>query len=750
MACLVLFIGLSAFAQHPGIIPIPERMTWGNGQFVLKKSASIGCENASLRPAADYLAELLGKPTGYKFKRKTGKGTIQLALTTAGKPGSYTLTVDKKGVKILGNTYAGVISGISTLRQLLPEDVESDDVLKGKRWSLPFVSITDEPRFGWRGMMLDCSRHFFSKAEVERLLDVLALYKMNKFHWHLVDDQGWRIEIKKYPKLTSVGAWRHYNHQDSVCMQRLASEDMPNFTIDPAKVHQDANGKDVYGGFYTQQDIRDIVDYAAVRGIEVIPEIDMPGHSMIVVENYLDLSCFGKPTWGDWQSTPMCPGKDKVLEFCKDVWREVFDLFPSKYVHIGGDEVDFTNWKTCPDCQKRMKDHGLQTVQQLQAWFTHYMEDFFNKNGKQMIGWDEIVEGGLSSTSAVMWWRSWTPEAPKKAAAHGNPVICTPNNYFYMDYVAGSTAIPKIYGFDPYGIGVTPAQQHLVLGVQGNLWAEWVPNMNRVWYMGFPRMLAIAELGWSKSARMNLDDFNARLKPHFLRLQKAGVTYRIPDLEGFVERNSFVGTTTVKVSCPDPTAVIRYTTDGSVPQQDSPLYTAPITISESTNFIFRVFDPAGNKGDFKRCAYVKEDFAPAATEAGTADGLCAEWYDYAGANCAGIDSVPLNGTYSVPDVRIPSACKGNIGLIITGFITVPADGIYTFSLLSDDGSTLKIDGQLVVDNDQEHSPKELAGQKALRKGPHRIAVRYFDHNGGQLKLRVLDEKGNEAKVSYSN
>ena len=747
LLCLLFFV-MTAAAQRPALIPQPVKVEWGTGEFVLTKNATISCESAQLRPAATYLGEMLGKATGYKMSQRKSKGTIQLALSSVGKEDSYALRVHKNGVRIEGNTYRGVINGIATLRQLFSREIESQQPLATVRWTLPYVSISDEPRFDWRGMELDCSRHFFTKEEVKSLLDVLALYKINKFHWHLTDDQGWRIEIKKYPLLTDNGAWRTFNNQDFVCMARAKAEDNPELEIQSSKIRKNASGQEQYGGYYTQQDIREVVAYAAVRGIEIIPEIDMPGHALAVVANYEGLSCFKQTGWGKLFTTPMCPGKDKMLNFCKDVWQEIFELFPSKYVHIGGDEVDVKNWKACPDCQKRMKENGLKKEAQLQTWFNHAMEQFFNAHGKEMLAWDEVIEGGLTPNTIIMWWRTWKPQAPKQTTSHGNRLICTPNVEFYIDYEEDQNSIPKIYAFDPLGGGLTETEKALVLGVQGNLWTEWVPSFERMWYQAFPRMIAVAELGWSKPAVMNLQDFQHRLVAHYPRLQLLGVKYRIPDLMGFYHTNVFTDKGQVELQCQDPSAVIRYTTDGSIPQVDSKVYVGPFTVSETTNFTFRTFTKDGRKGDLVKASWIREDFAPSVSPSSVKPGLKAAWYDYAGADCAGIDKVQLNGSYEVAEVAIPQEASGNIGLVITGYVEVPADGIYTFALLSDDGSTLEIDGKMVVDNDGEHSAREITGQHAMKQGLHPLCVRYFDHNGGRLCLRILDKDGKEVKVRY--
>ena len=642
LVCCLLLAGATAMAQQPAIIPVPDQMTVGTGVWTIKKSATIGCDNAQLRPAAEYLSQMLSRATGYRFAVKNGKGDIRLTLANEGNAGAYRLSVTGKGVTIEGDTYRGVINAIATLRQLLPDDIESQQVV-ARTWTVPCVTITDAPRFEWRGMELDCSRHFFTVDEVYKLLDVLALYKIDKMHWHLTDDQGWRIEIKRYPLLTERGAWRIYNNQDTVCMKRAAEEDAPDLQVPVARTRRDDKGRTLYGGFYTQQQVRDIVAYAQVRGIEIIPEIDMPGHSLMAIDNYDGLSCFKQTGWGKLFTTPMCPGKDTMLEFCKNVWSEVFDLFPSRYVHIGGDEVDMKNWKTCPDCQKRMKDHHLTTEPQLQAWFNHYMEDFFTAHGKTMIGWDEIIAGGLTANSAVMWWRSWAADSPKQTTSHGNALICSPNSEFYIDYQEDRNSIPAIYRFDPVK-GLDAKEQQLVLGVQANLWTEWVPTMNRVWYQAFPRVIATAELGWSKPQTMNIDAFTSRLVAHLPRLQKMGVTYRIPDLTGFYNVNVFTDKGVVDVKCADPSATIRYTTDGSIPGVNAQLYAGPMTITETTHFTFRTFGPDNRKGDMVKCSYVKEDLAPAVTADSLKEGLQVAWHDYDGRDCAGIDQAALNGT----------------------------------------------------------------------------------------------------------
>lgn len=733
--------------KEVSIVPITNHLEESNGAFVLKSSTTIGVLDAELIPAAEYLSGILSPATGYDIKVKEGEGTITLALgDVQGKEGAYTLVSDANKVNITGNSYGGVIAGIESLRQLFPPEIESKQKVRGTDWAIPAVNIQDAPRFEWRGIMLDVSRHFYTKEEVKGLLDVMALYKMNKFHWHLTDDQGWRVEIKKYPLLTEKGAWRKFNSHDRECMRLAKSTDNPDYLIPEDKIRV-VEGDTLYGGFYTQADIKEVVEYAKVRGIDVVPEIDMPGHMLAAVSNYSGVSCTDEVGWGSIFSSPVCPGKDSALEFCKNVYSELIEMFPYKYVHIGGDEVEKANWKKCPDCQKRMRENKLKTEEELQSWFIHDMERFFTEKGKDMIGWDEIIEGGLSKTATVMWWRSWVKDAATKATAQGNKVIFTPNGQFYLDYQEDKNSMPNIYNLDMME-GLTSEQQALVMGVQGNIWCEWIPSNERMQYLAVPRLLAIAELGWSNPDRKDWNDFAKRLSVQFERLNIMNINYRIPDLDGFNTINAFIGEGTINVTCMDPTAEIHYTTDGSTPTLQSPKYEGPIKVTETTDFTFCTFRPSGKRGDMVNTRYIKSEYAPSVTTAPSNPGLKAVWHEFTGNKCADIEQAKVNGTYSIEDVMIPKKVKGNIGLIIKGYFNAPQDDIYTFALLSDDGSTLIIDGEQVIDNDGPHGPREVIGQKALSKGYHPMEVRYFDQNGGQLKLKVTGSDGKEIPFTH--
>jgi hexosaminidase len=383
------------------------------------------------------------------------------------------------------------------------------------------VEIKDKPRFAWRGMLLDVSRHFFTKEEVEQILDALAMHKINVLHWHLVDDQGWRIEIKKYPRLTEVGAWRK----------------AIGFGLDPkASTAYGPDGR--YGGFYTQEDIREVVAYAAARHITIVPEIEMPGHSSAALAAYPQFSCNGGPFTTDVGGGVFpgvyCAGNDGTFDFLQNVLTEVFALFPSKYIHVGGDEVPTTSWEKCPKCQARKKAEGLTSDRQLESYFIQRMEKFINANGRSLIGWSEIREGGLAQNAALMDWIGGATEG----ASAGHDVVMTPEADCYLDHyqsrdhakeplaIGGFLPLRKIYGFDPIPAKLAPEFQSHILGAQGNLWAEYIPNLRHAEYMIFPRESALAEVAWSPKEARNFDDFLRRLEIDDRRLEQMGVNYR--------------------------------------------------------------------------------------------------------------------------------------------------------------------------------------------------------------------------------
>lgn len=726
------------------IIPLPSEIIYTDGGYVLDRSIAISVESDGYRPAAEYLGEIL-KPL-VRTARIVGEGRgadIEMRHDERLADGAYSLSVKDGGIVLTSGSYVGMISAAASLRQLMPADISD----AGKTF-VAAVEINDAPHFGWRGFMLDCSRHFWTKQEIKEILNVMSLYKLNKFHWHLTDDQGWRIEIKQYPELTEKGAWRNplTHNNDIECVRRAEENDDADMLL-PTDRMRETDGKTLYGGFYTQDDIREVLAYAAQRGIDVIPEIDMPGHSLQAIDNYPHLSCFGRPEWGEVFSTPLCPGKDTTLEFCRNVWSEILELFPYEYVNLGADEVEKHNWKKCPECQRRMAENGLVNENQLQSWFVKQMQESFTENGRKMIGWDEILDGGASSDATILWWRSWAKDVPARAAANGNAMIMCPNGWLYLDTQQSRITLDKSYSFEPLPASFTEEQASRILGVQGNLWCEFIPSIRRVHYQMFPRFFAVSELGWS--AVKDTENFNRRVLTHYARLDALGMGCRVPDLEGIYDRNVFTDTAFVNISCPYPGATIRWTSDGTFPNAESPEYTGSLALTESTDILFRTFRPDGSTGDITRAPYIKVEFADPVQAPVTAEGLTADWYDHSGETCLDIIQCRYNGRYYVDTVSIPEGVSGNIGLVLNGFLDIPADGIYTFWINSDDGSMLYIDGELIIDNDGPHPPLEKTGQTALRAGLHPMEILYFDSNGGGLSMGLVDESGRRIGMDKS-
>ncbi len=719
----------------PVLIPQPQEVNWTRGSYRLPAELRIGLSDPQLAPQGDYLSTALA-PYAAAVVSDTPQGDIELCLDPTLASEGYRLSAAKSGVRIEGGSPRGVVNGIATLRQLLPAGEGAEGVI-------PCVEVSDEPAFGWRGVMLDVSRHFFDKEEICSMLDQMARLKLNKFHWHLTDDQGWRIEIKSYPDLAGKGGWRHYNKHDTICLGRAARERNDDFLL-PEKYLRVEGTDTLYGGYYTQDEIREVVAYATERGIDVIPEIDMPGHFLQAIEYYPETTCFKPETWsGEAFSSPLCLGKDEVLVFCENIWKEVFELFPYEYVHIGGDEVNMKNWNKCPRCQARMRQEGLADGHALQAWFTHRMQRFFEANDRRMIGWDELLQGEVDSAATIMWWRPWVPESVSQATRLGCDVILCPQTWFYFSLEEDAGSLKRTCNYELVPDSLPAAQQDRILGVQGNVWAEKVPSWSRVEYLFYPRLLIVAEKGWCAPAQVSERDLMPRLLRYCERLDAEGVNYRIPSLENFHEFCVFTDSIRSTVTCPLPGAILRYTLDGSVPTVSSPLYTGPITFHDDALLQVRAFHPDGRTGDWVKIRYEKCDFA-APTEVGaTKPGLQTEWFFKRFPKCDAVGGARADGQCVVDSVQFPKVAQGRraTGIIFRGYINVPEDRIYTFELASNDGSLLRIDGRVVIDNDGEHTLVEKTGQAALSAGLHPLELRYFDYNGGRVTLALVDDEG---------
>ncbi|MEG1413725.1 MAG: family 20 glycosylhydrolase [Mucinivorans sp.] len=713
------------------LIPAPRSMEQTDGDFTLAKGATIAVADTTLAPVAQYMAQAIVNASGLQLSTTDGtKGDIVIKSGLDDQnPEAYRLTVDGQGITIECKEARGAIMAAATLAQLLPIDASN-----GAR--VPYVVINDSPRYSYRGLMLDVSRHFQDVEGVKHVLDLMARYKLNKFHWHLTDDQGWRIEIKQYPELTTKGAWRKWNWQDKQCMAYQKELDNPDFAI-PEKYIKIEGADTLYGGFYTQEDIREVVSYAAARGIDVLPELDMPGHLMAAIGGYPFISCKGVAQWGTSFSDPLCIGNDEAIQFVKNIYTEVASLFPYEYMHLGADEVEKTNWKSCAKCQKRIASEKLKDVNHLQAWFVHDMERHFNSLGKKMIGWDEILDGGLSPTATIMWWRDWAPDAVPTATAAGNKAIMSPCFNMYLDAWETKQTFQNTYNWEPVLPGMNKEQASNILGVQGNLWCETVPSMRRIEHQYFPRLLALAEIGWSEEGTKNWEEFSQRVESQIEWLDAHKVNYRIADLTGFENINVFTDTASVWVECPLPNITVRYTTDGSMPNITSPLLTAPLRLDSTTKFIFRGFRPDSTAGEMFRAEYRKEGYAKAKDTVLYGKGLKVKQYEYKGKLCKEIETAPFVSAYVLDSVNLKSELKGFVGLVGEGYVEVLRDGIYTFTLTSNDGSMLYVDGVELINNDTPHGDRTLSAQKALAKGLHKVRIEFFDmNNGGCLALKL--------------
>jgi hexosaminidase len=569
---LFLLLAHVATAQEVNIIPKPASVQVNPGNFTITKSTVIAVKDKKDRSSAEFLNEYLQQVYGFKLdiKKKASKNYIRLATRkasgTAAKD-AYALNVTKDGVAIEGDTYAGTFHGVQTLLQLLPAE-------KSTSLQIPAVAVQDAPRFEYRGMHLDVGRHMFPISFLKKYINYLALHKMNYFHWHLTEDQGWRIEIKKYPKLTEVGGYR-------------------NGTI-IGRYPGTGNTNQRYGGFYTQEEAKEIVKYAADRHITVVPEIEMPGHSSAALLAYPELGCPGtgpykvEETWGIFDDV-YCAGKDSTFTFLQDVMDEVMAIFPSKYMHIGGDESPKANWKTCELCQKRIKDEGLEDEHELQSYFIQRMEKYINSKGRTIIGWDEILEGGLAPNAIVMSWRG---VAGGIAAAQQNHyVIMTPGSHVYFDHsqtqredsvtIGGYTTVEKVYSYDPIPEELTAEQAKYVLGAQANVWTEYMNNPAKVEYHIFPRMSALSEVLWTAPEKKDWNDFEKRLLTQFKRYDLWGAKYSnaFYDINAEVLPSTDNNGVVVKFDAKTDLGKLVYTTNG---QQHARPYTNPLPLKQSS------------------------------------------------------------------------------------------------------------------------------------------------------------------------
>nr|WP_321224613.1 family 20 glycosylhydrolase [uncultured Psychroserpens sp.] len=573
--------------EIPQIIPIPSSLVVNQGFFLIDKTINITYDE-TFAISGDFLRKFLKQDTNIE---STSSSTIQFIFDdTIENDEGYQLEIQPFKIIISAKTDRGAFYAVQTLRQLLPPEFETGSFSEEKQ-RIQCMTITDAPQFKYRGMHLDVSRHMFSADFIKKYIDALAMLKMNTFHWHLTEDQGWRIEIKKYPKLQEIAAYRnetligHYSDQP----------------------HQ-FDGEQ-YGGFYTQEEVKDIVAYAQSRHITIIPEIEMPGHAQAAIAAYPNLGCTGEQVnvatkWGVFEHI-YC-SKDETFDFLEDVLDEVTSLFPSEYIHIGGDEAPKTNWKTCEQCQNRIKTEGLKDEHELQNYFITRIEKYLNSKGKQIIGWDEILEGGLAPNATVMSWRG--TNGAVAAAKQKHNVIMTPTSHCYFDYYqstnpdeplafGGFLPLEKVYSFNPIPEELSTEESKYILGAQGNIWTEYIPTEDQVEYMAFPRILAMSEVVWSKNENKDYSNFVKRVEHFNKRLDVLDINYanHLYEIEG--ELISEENKNYYKLSTTLEDKTIYYTLDGSPVNLFSHVYTEPIPITESTKIKAAVFNTEKRLGN---------------------------------------------------------------------------------------------------------------------------------------------------------
>lgn len=747
-----------AVAADINIIPVPVKTLRLSGEFILPQKVAIAYNTAEGKAIAQYLADKLNASTGYEVNvgGKKANITIQISPSMKMAEEGYSLRVSSKGVTIKAKTGKGAFYGMQSFMQLLPAQIESPTKVSGVKWVAQCCDIEDAPRFGYRGFHVDPCRHFMTVENVKKEIDIMSMFKVNTMHFHLTEDQGWRIEIKKYPKLTSIGAYR-----------------------------KEGDGS-IYGGYYTQEQIKDIVNYAAKRYVTVIPEVDIPGHMMAAIAAYPELSCKGEQwspriLWGI-EDIVLCPGKEDMFHFLEDVFSEMAPLFPGKYFHIGGDECPKTSWKNCPACQKRIQDEGLQAdgkhtaEERLQSYVIKRMEKVLAKFGKKIIGWDEILEGGLSPDATVMSWRG--TQGGIDAALQKHDVIMTPawGGGLYLDYYQGDSKVEPItissspvylsqtYGYDPVPdtLKTLGLSQH-ILGVQCNNWSEYMYSNAKREYQMYPRALALAEIAWSPVSRKNFKDFCHRVDANSVRLDEHKVRYHIPLPEqpyGSCDKVTITRDTTVTFTTSRPMKMV-YTLDGTTPLPSSSTYTAPIKVSGDGVIKIATVLPSGKMSKVRTVVVEKQGYAPAASVENPKPGLNMRRVK---GNYLRIDE--LNWTDSLwrqAVISQPNEMKikqeedaatlrgyNNYAAIAEGYINIPEDGVYYLSSRLDQ---LWIDNQLVISNESEvKATSSHDTSLALAKGLHPVKMVFLSNivggwPGWWTNLSLEIRKDNATKFS---
>lgn len=731
-----LALGLKAvLLETPHLIPQPISQSFApSGFFEFSAKTKLISDTTETK----FLSSMFKRAAGFSLSGRGATNKIifkRVSDTRRVRPDYYILEVSPKQVVVNYTSDGGAFYAIQTLRQLLPTAIESNQVVRGTKWQIPICKIEDGPRFSWRGMMLDVSRHFFPVSFIKKTLDEMALLKLNTFHWHLVDDGGWRIEIKKYPKLTEIGAWR----LDTGEIWPGGPWNYENLQFINSK-HPKR-----YGGFYTQDQIREVVRYAAERHIDVVPEIEMPGHSLGAAVAYPELICDNvKPAKpGMSTSNVYCAGKDSTLKFLENVLDEVRTLFPSQFIHIGADEVLKNFWHECPQCQARMKKEGLKSEHELQSWFVRHFDDNLSKHGRRLVGWDEILEGGLAPGATVMSWRG--TEGGIAAAKAGRNVVMSPTSHCYFDYSYNQISTEQVYGYEPVPDVLSPEEGARILGGQYNVWTERIATIDRCEELQFPRALAMAEVLWSPKESRNWINFSARQMQFLKRLEALKINYHMPAPQ--TEYAAIFGQSPLTVRATKvPGLTLKYTLDGSIPNKKSPLYSGDLIVKAKPNGVTRVtfafVNSAGKASDPTTvdCSSLDQSLD---TKSLT-PGLICHRYTFE------------NEPSKMPDLRLPTGTsvvteisdnarprKNKFAVHWKGFIKAPVTGRYEFLLTSDDGSIFSLGSATVINHDGPHGATGKSATAWLQAGLFPLSLKWYDQGGGNSLTFQIRKPGGQ-------
>jgi len=734
---MILFLGFLGCQKvntikDINIIPKPVELNIGIGNFELSENTRLLV--GSFEVLQNRFVEEIKKETGFQLKLtdKVQNNCIEIQFVENLLEEEYQLIVKKQGITIKSSTSAGAYYALQTIKQLIPVNSNNNN-----KYLIPSVEILDKPAFAWRGYMLDVSRHFFGKEKIKEALDFMAELKLNRFHWHLTDDQGWRIEIKKYPKLTQVGAKR--------VDYTITDESLNDWWGRP---FQKEGEKATYGGFYTQEDIKEIIAYAKERHIEILPEIDVPGHSQAILAAYPEISCdpkrkFYVATGGVLGDNALCASNPKTYTFLEDVLAEVIDLFPLDYIHIGGDECNKSGWKHHEDCQRFIKEKGLGNEHELQSFLIKQVEKMLNNKGKNMIGWNEILEGGLAPNATVMSWQG--EKGGIVAAKAGHNVIMTPMEYNYLDLKQGqSESEPNLgyseallstcYNYKVIPEGVTEAEADRIMGIQGNLWTESIADWSKVTYMTFPRLFAIAENAWTLESLQNFEDFIKRLQPQLRRMDAKGIRYAKSVFNPWIHQKGYGKSIEITLASELHSPEIRYTLDGTDPTESSMLYSVPFTLTETKTIKTAIFKNGKRLGD------IIENTFPIHKAAGAKvvynhpfsknDEAAKEWaltdLNYGQIEVAGDNN--WQGFYDDFDVTIELDNPTDIEEVVINTLRLTIFGIYPPMQIEVFGST---DGNIY----KKLGDKDLS-KEAVVQGRNRIICRIPCPALGIKKIRV--------------